>query len=88
MKGIQKIVSLATALLVASSSFAYRYYGSSSSNATGMTTQNNHSTPATEVRAASCAPATALLDLEWNNGQARIETGGNMWQNRADGVAA
>ncbi len=38
-----------------------------------------------ESRAAACSPATALRDLEWNNIDALIETGGSMWQDRANG---
>ncbi len=41
--------------------------------------------PQQQSRAASCAPATALRDLEWNNIDALIETGGSMWQDRANG---
>jgi hypothetical protein len=37
------------------------------------------------TRAAACAPATAIRDLEWNNIEALIETGGSMWQDRATG---
>ncbi len=33
-------------------------------------------------RAAACAPATSYNELDLNNVRARIETGGNMWQNR------
>jgi len=40
-----------------------------------------------ESRAAACAPATALRNLEWNNIEALIETGGSMWQDRATGRA-
>ncbi|MBL0315323.1 MAG: hypothetical protein IPP69_05895 [Flavobacteriales bacterium] len=36
-------------------------------------------------KAAACAPATALRDLEWNNIDALIETGGSLWQDRANG---
>jgi len=36
-------------------------------------------------RSAACAPATGLRDLEWNNIKALIETGGSMWQDRANG---
>jgi hypothetical protein len=38
-----------------------------------------------EPRAAACAPATGLRELEWNNINALIETGGSMWQDRATG---
>jgi hypothetical protein len=36
-------------------------------------------------RSAACAPATGLRDLEWNNIKALIETGGSLWQDRANG---
>ena len=39
-----------------------------------------------QVKAAACAPATGLKDLEWNNVKATIETGGNMWMDRANGM--
>ncbi|MEN9638584.1 MAG: hypothetical protein RLZZ262_452, partial [Bacteroidota bacterium] len=35
-------------------------------------------------RSAACAPATGLRDLEWNNIKALIETGGSLWQDRAN----
>ncbi len=34
-------------------------------------------------RAAACSPATAFNELDLNNVRARIETGGNMWQDRS-----
>ena len=34
-------------------------------------------------RAAGCAPATAIRDLEWNNVRALLENGGSLWHNRA-----
>jgi hypothetical protein len=43
--------------------------------------------PQDDNRAAACAPATALRDLEWNNIDALIETGGSLWQDRANGRA-
>jgi hypothetical protein len=39
-------------------------------------------------RAASCAPSTAVRDLEWNNVRSLIETGGSMWQDRSVGRSA
>ncbi|MCC6840016.1 MAG: T9SS C-terminal target domain-containing protein [Flavobacteriales bacterium] len=33
-------------------------------------------------RAAACAPSTAKAELDLNNVRARIETGGNLWQDR------
>ncbi len=41
-----------------------------------------------QIKAAACAPATGLKDLEWNNVSAIIETGGNMWTDRANSRAA
>ncbi|HRE74928.1 MAG TPA: T9SS type A sorting domain-containing protein [Flavobacteriales bacterium] len=46
------------------------------------------STTGMQQRAAGCAPATALTKLEFNNVSAIIETGGNMWQDRAQGFSA
>ena len=83
MKSMYKIAAFSAAVMLSLGAQAYRYVGSGNS---GMATQNNETPSAT--RAAACAPATALLDLEWNNVRARIETGGNMWQNRANGTAA
>jgi len=67
MKSMYKITALSAGLLFAIAAQAYRYVGSGNS---GMSTQNNDEPVAT--RAAACAPATALLDLEWNNVRARI----------------
>ena len=44
----------------------------------------NNPTPA-----AGCASATAIATLELNNVRARVEgTGGSMWMDRANGIAA
>ena len=40
------------------------------------------------TRAAACPPSTAIRDLEWNNVRALLETGGNMWEDRATYSAA
>ena len=37
-----------------------------------------------KTKAAGCAPATAIANLNFNNVQARIENGGNMWQDRSN----
>lgn len=39
-------------------------------------------------RASGCAPATALTKLQFNNVSAVLETGGNMWQDRAVNASA
>ncbi|MBL7942183.1 MAG: T9SS C-terminal target domain-containing protein, partial [Flavobacteriales bacterium] len=44
--------------------------------------------PKAVAKAAACAPASNLKDLEWNNVKALIETGGNMWQDRATSRAS
>jgi hypothetical protein len=88
MRIVQKVSTLALAILISSSVYAYKYVGSAPTDGPGLTTNNGNGQQEGEVRAASCAPATALLDLEWNNVRATIETGGNMWQNRADGTSA
>ena len=68
---INKILTLA--LVVASSvSFAHIYEGNTG---TKKTANGN--------RAAGCAPATAITQMAFNNAQARIENGGNMFQDRA-----
>ncbi|WP_306640565.1 hypothetical protein [Sanyastnella coralliicola] len=41
-----------------------------------------------ETRAAACAPATALRDLEWNNVRALVSTNGALWHDRAQSVGA
>jgi hypothetical protein len=61
---------------------ALRYMGTNA----GMTA--NGSSTQQSTRSAACAPATGLRDLEWNNVRARIETGGSMWQDRANSRAA
>ncbi|MBL7941303.1 MAG: T9SS C-terminal target domain-containing protein [Flavobacteriales bacterium] len=43
--------------------------------------------PRAASRAAACAPSTAVRDLEWNNIEALIETGGSMWNDRATGLS-
>ena len=39
-------------------------------------------------RAAGCAPANERLFMEFNNVRALIETGGSLWQDRANGAAS
>lgn len=49
----------------------------------GLPIPVNHDMINQNMRAESCAPATALRDLEWNNVQALIENGGTLWYDRA-----
>lgn len=50
---------------------------------------NNKGGGVTPTPAAGCSPAVALASLEFNNVRARIDaTGGSMWQDRANSIAA
>lgn len=46
------------------------------------------SKPMVNTKVAACAPATDKASMEFNNVRARIENGGNMWQNRSNSTAA
>ena len=79
---MNRILSFSTLFLLASTAWGYKYVGAGTPGGTaGMTNQ-----PA--LRAAACAPATGLRDLEWNNVRALIETGGSLWQDRATSQAS
>ncbi|MBS18854.1 MAG: hypothetical protein CL835_04765, partial [Crocinitomicaceae bacterium] len=79
---MNRILSFSTLFLFASTAWGYKYVGAGTPGGTaGMTNQ-------TAVRAAACAPATGLRDLEWNNVRALIETGGSLWQDRATSQAS
>lgn len=87
IKAIFKITLTAlVSIVLTTSGFALRYMGGNSGGGGINGSGGNNET--TEVRAAACAPATGLRDLEWNNVRARIETGGSMWQDRANSRAA
>ena len=89
-----RILSLAlsaAALLTAGDAMAYKYVGPNGPGAAGPNaTGGGNGTMAAQPRsvAAACAPAAALKNLEWNNVRALVETGGSLWQNRAQGNAA
>ena len=80
-----RITLLLTAALLSTSAFAYKYAGP---EGPGAHNGDDQVTAEPATRAAACAPATALRDLEWNNVRALIETGGSMWQNRATSQAS
>lgn len=83
MRIIHLTLTLAFLLLYSANGMAYRYVGS------GLSGNNNPNLNDSDgPRAAQCIPATGLRDLEWNNVRARIETGGNMWQDRENNRAA
>jgi hypothetical protein len=86
MKVFKTILICTLASMFSLSAFAYKYVGSGQNP--GMAGSGNAEQQGLETRAAQCAPATGLRDLEWNNVRTRIETGGSMWQDRANGRAA
>ena len=64
------------------------FMGSLSSAVFGHLPPNmrNNATTRNNSKAAGCSPATAIAQLDFNNVRARIENGGNMWQNRSNGT--
>ena len=79
---MNRILSLSALCFIASTAWGYKYVGAG----TPGETAGSHVQPA--LRAAACAPATGLRDLEWNNVRALIETGGSLWQDRATSQAS
>ena len=79
---MNRILSFSVLCLMASTAWGYKYVGAGTPG--GTADQNLQ--PA--LRAAACAPATGLRDLEWNNVRALIETGGSLWQDRATSQAS
>ena len=85
IKAIGKITALVLTLFICQDAAAYKYEtvpGSGGSHNGGQEVNSG------DTRAAACAPATGLRNLEWNNVKALIETGGSMWQDRANSRAA
>ncbi|MFT4678162.1 MAG: hypothetical protein ACI943_001712, partial [Gammaproteobacteria bacterium] len=81
MKTVGKIIALLVAFLITSGdAMAYKYVGS------GIVGDENTEDDGT--RAAACAPATGLRQMEYNNVRALIETGGSLWQDRANSRAS
>jgi hypothetical protein len=76
---MKKIILLNIFILgIAGSSFAYKNF-------------NHHgpdNIPTPDGRAASCAPANERLFMEFNNVRGLVETGGSLWQDRANGSAS
>ena len=83
-KSIKKVLALVCAGVFAVPAMAYKYEGAIVEGNGG----NDQVTSTSSTRAAACAPATALRELEFNNVRALIETGGSMWQNRSTSRAA
>jgi hypothetical protein len=77
-----------TAILFGGSALAYKPYYMTGPGTPGGTDSTPEGMVALRDIAAACAPAAALKDLEWNNVRALIETGGSLWQDRANSSAA
>ena len=77
-----RIFTLTAFALLAGQAWGYKYVP----EGTPGETAGSNNQPA--LRAAACAPATGLRDLEWNNVRALIETGGSLWQDRATSQAS
>lgn len=69
-------------LLIGLSIHAFAYIKLTDSN---VQTQDEHGSEGSDDRAAGCTAPNDYIYLNYNNVKARIETGGLMWQNRADG---
>ncbi|MFN0031936.1 MAG: T9SS type A sorting domain-containing protein [Flavobacteriales bacterium] len=88
IRSIFKITIAALVIFTTTNAFALRYMGSNGGGGGDVAPPHPGDSQQGQVRAAACAPATGLRDLEWNNVRARIETGGSMWQDRANNRAA
>lgn len=86
MKMVKPTLISALVFMLSYPAMAYKYVGNGQNNP-GISAGGSTGI-AVESRAAQCAPANGLRDLEWNNVQTRIETGGSMWQDRANSRAA
>ncbi|MCH2197485.1 MAG: hypothetical protein MK081_01780 [Flavobacteriales bacterium] len=84
MKAMKNVIAFVIAALLVVPMSAYKYEGTLV-EANG---NENGNVGTQQTRAAACAPATALRDLEWNNVRALIETGGSMWQDRSTSRAS
>lgn len=84
MKGIVRIgASMLLATMIVSPAMARISTTRTMSGSTAKSSSGSN-----QHRAAQCAPATALTRLAFNNVNALLETGGNMWQDRSQGFSA
>ncbi|MFT4600871.1 MAG: hypothetical protein ACI857_001048 [Arenicella sp.] len=75
---MKKVILNILVLGIASSSFAYKNF-------------NHHgpdNLPPSDSRAANCSPSNERLFMEFNNVRSLVETGGSLWQDRANGSAS
>ena len=82
MKPKMNYLSLIMMLALASNAFAYNHdFGKS-------TSAGNKPKPSVQTKGASCAPANYYKVMDFNDVSARLETGGLLFLDRANGVAA
>ena len=81
-KIIKRSLLIGSLVLFWNASFAYKYLGPRDQK------EENANQEVESSRAAACSPATGLTNLEFNNVKALIETGGSLWQDRAQSRAA
>lgn len=82
-QGILRTTAVVFGVLTGLNTFAYKYVGSLANDDDSENAVGNY-----ETRAAGCAPAAELTQLEFNNVRALIETGGSMWQDRSTSRAS
>src|SRR5690606_5995132 len=82
MKKLTKNILLIAGLLLTMNVYSKKPIEGTSKNF------RNPSTSQDPVLAANCSPAQKIVYLDFNNVRALIETGGLMWQNRAEGNAS
>lgn len=81
-------INITTFLLIAFMMMSGSMYGYKYTGDIGPQGDNNDNSTTLQTRAAGCAPASGLRDLQWNNVRALIETDGSLWQDRATGQAS
>ena len=85
MNKTRTIAALACMTLIGAGALQARESGAHSVSNTNATAPKPN---ADGAKAAACTPSTHLANLEFNNVRALIETGGNMWEDRANGNPA
>ena len=80
----QLIAIVLGSVFVLSSNNVFSYLKTNVKENQNSTTQKDPS----QVRSASCSPANGKITMSFNDVSAFIETGGSMWQDRGNGVAA
>ena len=74
--------------LTRTSFFLFIFFCTCAAEAKGPTKGSPNKPVDPSAKAASCSPATHQVNLEFNHVRALIETGGNMWMDRAVNNAA